>query len=277
GVEVSNSIPRIIEDDLFLEVQEKLTMNKKSPGRARAKNEYLLTTKLFCGNCGAMMTGISGTSMTGKKHQYYVCNNAKVKKCDKHSIKKEFIENEVIDQCRMLLTDRNIDLISREVVKLVDKEEKENSVLKTLNRQLNENQKAMDNLLRAIENGQAVDLITERLQDKKYERENLHRQIELENRSIRKITIPEIKFFLNQLRNGDINELKYRRSLISIFVSSIHLYDDKIKMIFSIDGNKSKGVNPDIGVDYLNDSSSVECVAPPNEKQTAEKRFCLAL
>jgi site-specific DNA recombinase len=176
GVEVSNSIPRIIEDDLFFEVQEKLTMNKKSPGRARAKNEYLLTTKLFCGKCNAMMTGISGTSMTGKKHQYYVCNNAKVKKCDKHSIKKEFIENEVIDQCRALLTDANIDLISREVVKLIDKEEKENSVLKSLNRQLNDNQKAMDNLLRAIENGQAVDLITERLQDKKFEREKLQRQ-----------------------------------------------------------------------------------------------------
>jgi hypothetical protein len=91
-------------------------------------------------------------------------------------------------------------------------------------------------------------------------------KIELENRSIRKITIPEIKFFLNQLKNGDINELKYRRSLISIFVSSIYLYDDKIKMIFSIDGNKSKGVKHDIEVDYLNDSSSVECVAPPNAK-----------
>ena len=51
GQEIPGGMPRIIEDGLFEKVQEKMRLNKKAPGRARAKAEYLLTTKLFCGYC----------------------------------------------------------------------------------------------------------------------------------------------------------------------------------------------------------------------------------
>jgi len=48
--------------------------NKKAPARAKAVEDYyLLITKLFCGHCKAAMTGFSGTSHTGKFHQYYGC------------------------------------------------------------------------------------------------------------------------------------------------------------------------------------------------------------
>ena len=73
-IETPNGMPRIISDELFIKVQEIMNKNKKAPARARAKEEYLLTTKLFCGHCREMMTGISGTSKTGAIHNYYTCN-----------------------------------------------------------------------------------------------------------------------------------------------------------------------------------------------------------
>ena len=42
-------MPRIISDDLFNQVAEIMTKNRKAPARAKAKNEYILTTKLFVG------------------------------------------------------------------------------------------------------------------------------------------------------------------------------------------------------------------------------------
>ena len=63
-----NAMPRIIEDDLFYRVQEMLERNQKAPARARAKAEYLLTTKLFCGYCKEMMTGYSGKSKSGRAY-----------------------------------------------------------------------------------------------------------------------------------------------------------------------------------------------------------------
>ena len=56
GVEVSGGIPRIIEDELFNKVQEKVKRNKhKKSSRVR----YLLSTKVFCGECDSVMVGHS--------------------------------------------------------------------------------------------------------------------------------------------------------------------------------------------------------------------------
>ena len=49
GKEIPNGMPRIISDDLFNQVAEIMTKNRKAPARAKAKNEYILTTKLFVG------------------------------------------------------------------------------------------------------------------------------------------------------------------------------------------------------------------------------------
>ncbi len=63
-----------------------MNKNKKAPARARTKVEYLLTTKLFCGQCKEMMTGFSGTGKMGKVYRYYECKGAKNKLCRKKKI-----------------------------------------------------------------------------------------------------------------------------------------------------------------------------------------------
>ena len=74
---------RCANANLFNKVQEKLAKNKKAPARHKAEESYLLTTKLYCGKCGALMFGESGVSHTGKMYTYYKCAAAKKKKtCD---------------------------------------------------------------------------------------------------------------------------------------------------------------------------------------------------
>ena len=48
-----DSIPVIIEKELFDSVQDKIAKNHRAPARHKAEDDYLLTTKLFCGMCGA--------------------------------------------------------------------------------------------------------------------------------------------------------------------------------------------------------------------------------
>ncbi|MDR2360006.1 MAG: zinc ribbon domain-containing protein [Oscillospiraceae bacterium] len=60
---------------------------------------YLLSTKLHCGLCSAFMVGESGTSGTGKFHQYYKCVSTKNHRgCKKKSVKKAWIETLVMDE-----------------------------------------------------------------------------------------------------------------------------------------------------------------------------------
>ena len=54
--------------------------NKKAPARRKAEDDYLLTTKLFCGYCGSLMFGESGTSRSGDVHWYYKCATVKKRK-----------------------------------------------------------------------------------------------------------------------------------------------------------------------------------------------------
>ena len=69
-------IPAIVPLDLFNRVQEKLAVNKKAPARHKAEDDYLLTTKIFCGYCGAYLCGESGTGRNGV-HHYYKCVSVK--------------------------------------------------------------------------------------------------------------------------------------------------------------------------------------------------------
>ncbi len=92
GVKIENSVPPIVSEELFNSVQLELAKNSHAPARHTAKDDYLLTTKLFCGKCGAMMVAQAGTSGTNKKvHRYYACVRQKKHKCDKKMLHKTAI------------------------------------------------------------------------------------------------------------------------------------------------------------------------------------------
>ena len=48
-------IPAIVPKELFERVRERLAKNKKAPARHKAEDDYLLTTKLYCGKYDSFM------------------------------------------------------------------------------------------------------------------------------------------------------------------------------------------------------------------------------
>ena len=76
-VRIEGGVPAIIEPETFAKVQEMLKINKRAPAHTWSRADYILTDKLFCGHCGSNMMGESGTSKTGKKHNYYICSKRK--------------------------------------------------------------------------------------------------------------------------------------------------------------------------------------------------------
>lgn len=109
-VVVPNGVPVIISEELFERVQERMAKNKKAPAKHKAEDEYLLTTKLYCRKCGCFMIGESGHSRkTDVVHRYYKCVGVKRRKdCDKKNVKKEWLENIVIDQIKLIVNNDDI-------------------------------------------------------------------------------------------------------------------------------------------------------------------------
>lgn len=243
-MEIPDGVPRIISDDLFEEVQERLKVNRQNSGHYKAKTEYILTTKLFCGHCREMMTGIKGKSNAAKPYHYYKCNGAKRKECDKKPVRKERIEDIVVNECRKLLTSDNIDRIARETVALCERE-KDSPVLKRLNNLLAENERKRNNLrdiLIEAPNDSVRNLMYEKIPVLEQEKQDLEQQIAKEQLGHINITEQEVKFFLTSLQQGDINDLKYRKMLVNIFLDAVYLYDDRLIYYFNI-GDKPVEVN----------------------------------
>lgn len=235
GEEIPDAIPKIVDDDLFNRVQERLEKNKHSPSRLKTTNDYILTTKLFCGHCKDMMVGVCGTSHTEKRYAYYSCNKSRKKLCNKKNVPKEYIEDLVVKEARNILTDENIDKISKTVVKLA---EKENNIatIKKLYKHLEENEKQKVNLfnsLKICEIDSVRKSIFEEIAKIEEEHKNIEQQIQIENSKMVNLDEKQVKFFLKQIRSGEVNNIKYRKMLVNVLINKIYLYDDNITIFFN--------------------------------------------
>ena len=232
GVETPGGMPRILDDDLFYRVQALMNKNKSAPARTRGENEYLLTTKLFCGHCKEMMVGYGGTGKSGKQYHYYMCKKACKKKCNKKIISKDYIEDRVVSECLKMLTDEKIRYIAKKVAEECNKSP-DNISAREIKKAIKEVDIAIENLWKGIEQGQAVDMLTERLHQRQVEKEELETQLAIENNKKICLSEAQILAFLDYVCEMPLDDFNKRRAIINIFVHSIYLYDDHFTLIIN--------------------------------------------
>ncbi|MCD7770546.1 MAG: recombinase family protein [Oscillospiraceae bacterium] len=248
---IPDGIPSLVPKDLFDRVQQKLAKNKKAPARHKAEDDYLLTTKLFCGYCGAYLCGESGTSRTGVAHHYYKCSSVKKKRkeCHKKPVRKIWIEDLVVDTTmKMVMDDSTIEAI---VSMLMDLQDRENVNIPLYEQQLKETKTAIQNILNAIQQGILTKSTKSRLEELEAAKEDLEIKIANEKISKPKISKEFMIFWLHRFRKLDVSQKSHRKMLIDTFVNSIYLYDDKILFTFNF-----KEATKTITFDDVNDTPS---------------------
>ena len=234
---IPDGIPAIVPKELFDRVQEKMAKNKKAPARHKAEDDYLLTTKLFCGYCGAYLCGECGTSRTGVVHHYYKCVSVKKKRtdCHKKPVRKDWLEDMVVNATmKMLMNDATIDAIVSALMTLQDAE---NTALPLYEKQLREVKSSIDNLLNAIQQGIFTRSTKERLDELEASRDELENKIAVEKLAKPRITEEQLRFFLERFRKMDVTRKSQRKMLIDTFVNAIFLYDDKMVLTYNFHEN----------------------------------------
>lgn len=235
-IRVPDGIPRIIEDELFDEVQE--ILGSKPRGHRPAIEDYLLTGVLYCGECKSPMIGTSGTSGAGSTYRYYRCTESP-KSCNKKNVKKEYIESLVFSLCKELLTDDVIEDIL-EAVKKVNESDQESIELIRLRKDIKATEEKIERLLDQIEEGSGSAIITDRLKKREAELESLKKQFAIENAKQLLISPEMVYEFLTQIKSGEIDCMGYRRMLVKVFIDKIYLYDDKYRILFKYSGKRTK-------------------------------------
>ena len=235
-VRIEGGCPRIIEDELFFTVQRRLSANRHRPGAYKAEVPYLLSGKLFCGLCGAPMTGTAGTSHTGARHYYYICNNRRAKTCKKKNVRLDLIEEAVLRSALDILTDENIAYISTEVERRCAENSDSAALLASLNAQLEEVQCRLKNIGNAIAQGIITETTKELLEEAEADRTALRQQIDRAKVQAALVVKAEaVACWLDGFRRGDRTDPDFRRQVFGALVHSVFVYDDYLKIIFNVD------------------------------------------
>ncbi|MBQ7331091.1 MAG: recombinase family protein [Oscillospiraceae bacterium] len=261
---VPGGIPAIVPFDLFQRVQEKLEKNKKAPARAKAEEDYLLTTKIFCGHCGTSMNGESGKSRNGSIHRYYKCHAVKKKlnDCKKKSVKKEWIEDLVVKETMAMLMDD--DAIEAIVSMLMRLQDEENTDLPLYEKQLKEIQTSIANIVAAVMKGMHSNALQAELA--KLEAQEKEIQIRIEEEKLEKPKIPEdfMRFWLHRFRKLDVTKESHRQMLIDTFVNAVFVHDDKLLLTFNFkDGTRTITLTDAKIAVKKNTGSNLDCSAAP--------------
>lgn len=233
---VPGGMPALVDEETFDRAQRRLAENKrKGSQRARGMDEdgaprYWLTGKLYCGECGETMQGVSGTSKTGRTYYYYYCSAQRKKLCTKKKVKKDWIEDLVTDVLRYIIDDsENLMSLAVDAAVYYKEHYKETGYLEGLEARRKEVEKGIANLMKAIEGGALSDTLIERLNQLEAQKASLNDAIQAENV---KVSLCEdehsIKAYFEKFLHADFDNPETRDKILEYFVDKIYLYDEKL-------------------------------------------------
>ncbi|MCL2197285.1 MAG: recombinase family protein [Defluviitaleaceae bacterium] len=240
---VENACPALIDKETFYKVQERLDANRKAGATKKAKTDYLLYGKLFCGHCGVNMIGDCGKSRNGERHHYYACRARKNKKeCDKKSEKKDFLEWYVVEQTiEYVLTPARMEIIADGVIVEYEKEFNTGRI-KELEKRLAKVERDIKKLFNMMLKTDS-NAIMKNCENKIKELELQQTDIEIDISKLKiatdiRYTKEDIIKWLKTFASGDLFDLEFRKRVIDVFINSIYLYDGKVVIYYNIKGGK---------------------------------------
>ena len=271
GTEIKGGVPQIIDEQLFEEVQAVLRKYAAAPSRGKAVEEYILSVKLICGLCGHKMTGVSGTSRNKTMHNYYKCGGTSKQGCRKRAVRKQFIEDEVINAivgAHGVLTGEFIDMVAAETYLLIQ-DERNDSEIKRIEGVIADNQAAINNLMQALMHGKIANTILAQIEKLENENAELTATIESEKALQIDYSYADIRKWLEYFRTLDYSKPKNRKALIDTFIYRVVLYDDKMKVLFNLKGGQKNGLLLNLIFPDYPDGNGGEDGNSTKEKETA--------
>ena len=231
--DVKLNVEPIIDQATFLEAARHFKTSRNNAA-GRAKVNYLLSCKMFCGYCGSMISAEAGTGKLGKVYRYYKCGDKKRgKKCELKPFPKDHLEDAIIlATVNDMLTDEMIEKLTVRILEVQEQENADDPVV-GLRRRLDSNKKRQRNLLDAIEEGGARGLVS-RLAALEEEEEQLVLEIQRAEIKRPRLTHEVVEAWLRSFRVGDVTDDDFRARLVDTFIARVELRNDEALIFYNI-------------------------------------------
>lgn len=278
---VKDVIPAIVDVDIFNQVQSQMAQNKRTAGTQSAKREYLLSTKLFCGQCGGAMTGETSTGRHGGKYGYYMCRNKKFHKnnCEKKRERQEELEEFVVQKTVAMYSDKQfMQLIAKKVVKLYNDEFGSNHIA-TLEENKHKLETRFDELSNALvktTNARMLDKFNSEIEQIDIELQELEIEIARENSIAHaQMTVDDVIDFINEVMRGNIKDKEFQKQIIDTFINAIYVFDDKL-VIYYNGSSEAEKVNYSDMLKDMKKGATSSTLAPPNVAKVATSSYLIS-
>lgn len=173
----------------------------------------------------------------------------------------------------MIMDDDAIEAI---VSMLMELQEQDNTNIPLYERQLQEANTKIRNLINAIQQGVLTKSTKESLEELEAAKEELETRLANEQLSKPpKISAEFMTFWLHRFRKLDVTKQSHRKMLIDTFINAIYLYDDKMLITFNYKDGTKKITFSDIQEVSKRDASGsdLECSPAPSNRRFLNRRF----
>ena len=147
--------------------------------------------------------------------------------------------------------------------------QKENPAIQLLKQRLSETENALNNLLKAIEDGIRTSTVTQRMLELEQTRDEINLKLIKAEMKKPKITKEGLILWLKQIQTMRLETKEHKQRLIDIFVNAVYLYDDKMVIAFNY-----KEATKTVSLKEVN-GSIIECSSAPNKKEAKRPPFYL--
>lgn len=245
-----DAIPAIIDKKTFDFVQAKMSDNKCRAGQYTAKEVYLLSGLVFCGECGHRMCGNFRTNgrHSGNYSSYRCSGRHNKQGCNNKEIRRDYIDNYVLDELYNRLFSK---LSLQKLTEMLNNYNIEISLQS--DSEINSAKNELDNIDNKINN--LLDLVTRnivkintlepKLQELEQQKQNLEAMIkDLERKNkLSAISESQVKEIIMKsdefIKSHNISESK---NFINSYIDKVIVYNDKVEVIFKVNSfNKETG------------------------------------
>ena len=237
---IEGGVPAIIDQQTFDIVQFKMKNNRDKAGMYKAREIYLLSGLIICGECGEGMYG--NTRLCGRnksRYSSYRCyGGANKRGCKNKEIRREYIDNYVLDELyEKLFSNYSIQKLTAMLNDYNNKIASEaDGELKRIEKALKENQRKISNIFSFImDKGLSADIAQAdltRLDEEKKLLERQRKEIEDKNTS-NAISEAIVKELID--KSGEFiktKKLSECRNFITSYIDKVIVYENKVEVIF---------------------------------------------
>ncbi len=240
-IRIPGGMPVIISEEDFKKVQQKMKERQHKAAKFSAKQEYLLSGKIYCGECGSPLAGNS--RKPSPNHPMYVSyrctrRNQRIKDCKNSEIKRDKIEKLVLEKLSNVLFNPKVipSLVAKYNAYISEKNGSAKEQVDTVKMKLMEIERKINNTVNLmVDTGSSA--LKNKLNELEQTKEKLQFSLSEAEKAMKQAHFSEEEICIlfqkakTQLKNGT---LATRRIIIDQYISKVVVYPTKIEVYMNL-------------------------------------------